>query len=78
MVKKMTNLKEKTNEELARTALNCLEELEFRGNKAIKKARQDVAIFHYGILALQSMLKAREIELLEEIWGEEMEHSRND
>jgi len=41
----MTNLKEKTNEELARIALNCLEELENRGNRGIKRARQDVEHF---------------------------------
>ena len=73
----MTNLKEKTNLELARTALNCLEELEFRGNKEIEKARQDVAFFHSDILTMKSMARALELRQEEE-WDEEMEHSRND
>jgi len=56
----MTNLKEKTNEALARTALNCLEELKNRGNKSLETAIIHTATFYNEILSLQSMASALE------------------
>ena len=52
------NIKTATNLDLARTALNCLEELVRRGNEELDEARQRVAIFHADILCLQSMISA--------------------
>jgi len=62
------NIKKATNLDLARTALNCLEELVRRGNERLDKARQDVAFFYSDVLSLQSRksaLEAREKELEE-------------
>ncbi len=48
------NIKTATNLDLARTALNCLEVLVYRGNERLDKATQDVAFFHSAVLFLQS------------------------
>lgn len=42
------------NEELARVALDCLEELEHRGNRQLGDARRAVASFHNDILVLEA------------------------
>ncbi|KKM26818.1 hypothetical protein LCGC14_1580920 [marine sediment metagenome] len=46
------------NIELARMALDSLEELVRRGNKELDEARQKVAFFYEDILCLQSMISA--------------------
>ena len=70
LIKMLTipNIKKATNLDLARTTLNCLEELVRRGNKELNEARQRVSFFHADILCLQSManaMEAQEEELLE-------------
>ena len=46
------------NIELAKMALDSLEELVRRGNEELDEARQRVAIFYADILCLQSMISA--------------------
>ncbi len=60
----MTDLKEKTNEELARTALDCLTELVQRENKSLEEAATSVSYFLSDILILREMAEALE-EVLE-------------
>ena len=59
------NIKKATNLDLARTALNCLEELVRRGNERLDKARQDVAFFYSDVLSLQSRKSALEANELD-------------
>ena len=56
----MANLKEKTNEELARIALDCLCELEQRGNKSLEEATTSISYFLSDILMLREMVEALE------------------
>jgi len=65
----MTKITEKTNEELARTALGCLQELEFRGNKDVKNARCEVAFFHSNILDMRDRVKSLG-ELMDDVLSE--------
>ena len=81
LIKMLTipNIKKATNLDLARTTLNCLEELVRRGNKELNEARQRVSFFHADILCLQSMMSAIGHGLDDDDdpnWDEEMEHNR--
>ncbi len=53
-------MKSLTNVVLAKTALDCLEELENRGNSNLSKARQDVLFFYEDLLMLREMAAALE------------------
>ena len=59
------NIKEANNEELARFALNCLEELERRGNKGLRTAQREISLFHTEIIVLRGM--AEELERLHDL-----------
>ncbi len=50
--------KSMTNEELSATALDCLEELEHRGNRDIESARRTVFLFHENVLSLKARAAA--------------------
>jgi len=54
----MADQRSMTNLELATQALDALEELEYRGNRQLAKARQDVAFFHNDVLFLKSKASA--------------------
>ena len=56
------NIKNANNEELASLALNCLEELERRGN-SLNRAKQDIEIFLNDIIVLQQMFEEMELML---------------
>lgn len=54
----VTNLRSVSNLELARVALNALEELERRGNTELESARQTVFYFHTDVLGLKCRMDA--------------------
>ncbi len=67
------------NIELAKMALDSLEELVRRGNEELDQARQKVSYFYEDILCLQSMISAIGHGLDDDDdpnWDEEMEHNR--
>ena len=52
------SLRGKTNLELARTALDALEELDRRGNHSLDVARQAVFYFYEDVLGLTAQMEA--------------------
>ena len=57
------NVKNASNEELARLALNCLSELEQRGNIELQEATTSVSYFLSDIQMLMEMAEALEQSL---------------
>ena len=58
----MNNLKETNDEELAKIAFDCLEELRIRGNKGLAIAQREIFVFHNSIFCLRE--KSVEIEAM--------------